>query len=69
MNVYKKCKVPGLHQVAGGNNATEILCLMNMVTEQELIDDEEYEDILEDVKEECNKLGMRILHSTMSPRI
>ena len=31
---------------------------MNMVTEQELIDDEEYEDILEDVKEECNKLGM-----------
>ena len=30
---------------------------MNMVTEQELIDDEEYEDIMEDVKEECNKLG------------
>ena len=43
--------------MSGGNNATEVLCLMNMVTEAELIDDEEYEDILEDVKEECNKLG------------
>lgn len=50
-------QVPGLHQAQGGNNATEVLCLMNMVTEAELIDDEEYEDIMEDVKEECNKLG------------
>ena len=50
-------QVPGLHQVQTGTRATEILCLMNMVTEQELIDDEEYEDITEDVKEECNKLG------------
>jgi len=37
-------QVPGLHQAQGGNNATEVLCLMNMVTEAELIDDEEYED-------------------------
>ena len=51
-------QVPGLHQAQGGNNATEVLCLMNMVTEAELIDDEEYEDIMEDVKEECNKLGL-----------
>lgn len=50
-------QVPGLHQVQSGTHATEVLCLMNMVTEQELIDDEEYEDIMEDVKEECNKLG------------
>jgi len=50
-------QVPGLHQVQAGTHATEVLCLMNMVTEQELIDDEEYEDIMEDVKEECNKLG------------
>ena len=46
-----------MHQVQSGTHATEVLCLMNMVTEQELIDDEEYEDIMEDVKEECNKLG------------
>ena len=30
---------------------------MNMVTCDELLDDEEYDDILEDVKDECSKLG------------
>ena len=35
--------IPGL-QVAGTmQEATEVLCLMNMVTEEELMDDEEYE--------------------------
>jgi hypothetical protein len=29
-----------------------------MVTPEELRDEEEYEDILEDIKEECNKYGM-----------
>merc|ERR1712227_202442 len=50
-------QVPGLHAVQGQNNATEVLCLMNMITEEELLDDEEYEDIMEDVKEECTKFG------------
>lgn len=50
-------QVPGLHAVQGQNNATDVLCLMNMVTEEELLDDEEYEDIMEDVKEECSKFG------------
>jgi len=50
-------QVPGLHAVQGQNNATEILCLMNMITEDELLDDEEFEDIMEDVKEECSKFG------------
>lgn len=51
-------QVPGLvHNVQGQNNATEILCLMNMITEEELLDDEEFEDIMEDVKEECGKFG------------
>jgi len=50
-------QVPGLHAVQGQNNATEILCLMNMITEEELLDDEEFEDIMEDVKEECAKFG------------
>ena len=36
-------QVPGLHAVQGQNNATDVLCLMNMVTEEELLDDEEYE--------------------------
>ena len=41
----------------GAGPPTAVLCLMNMVTPDELVDDEEYEDILEDVKEECSKLG------------
>lgn len=29
-----------------------------MVTAEELTDEEEYEDILEDIKDECNKYGV-----------
>merc|ERR1719210_3254174 len=36
---------------------TEVLCLLNMVTPDELQDEEEYEDILEDIREECGKYG------------
>ena len=51
-------QVPGL-QVSNmtAGPATEILCLMNMVQVDELEDDEEYEDILDDIREECAKLG------------
>lgn len=41
---------------------TEVICLLNMVTEEELKEDEEYDDILEDVRDECNKLGSVIEH-------
>jgi len=52
-------QVPGLTQVSGGAGpATEVLCLLNMVTPDELRDDEEYEDIVEDIKVECNKYGV-----------
>lgn len=37
-----------------------------MVTPEELKDEEEYEDILEDIKEECNKYG--IVRSLEIPR-
>ena len=40
-----------------GGIPTEVLCLMNMVAPEELLDDEEYEEILEDVREECSKYG------------
>lgn len=46
-----------MSQVGGIGPATEILVLMNMVSNEELTDDEEYEEILEDVKEECTKYG------------
>ena len=49
----------GLNFVGGVGPATEILVLMNMVTEDELKDDEEYEEILEDIRDECSKYGKK----------
>jgi len=49
--------IPGLQVEGTAQQATEILCLMNMVTKDELEDDEEYEGIMEDVREECSKYG------------
>ncbi|KAG0366337.1 U2 small nuclear RNA auxiliary factor 2 [Gamsiella multidivaricata] len=45
-----------------GTGATEVLPttvlqLLNMVTAEELEDDQEYEDILDDIREECGKFG------------
>lgn len=37
--------------------ATRVLQLMNMVTPEELEDDEEYQDIWDDIAEECSKFG------------
>lgn len=51
-------QVPGLQTVGGGlGQPTEVLCLMNMVTEEDLVRDEEYDDILQDIEDECNKYG------------
>ncbi|KAI1317901.1 hypothetical protein EDD11_007563 [Mortierella claussenii] len=36
---------------------TDVLQLLNMVTPEELEDDDEYKDILEDIREECGKFG------------
>jgi splicing factor U2AF 65 kDa subunit len=65
-NAPVQLQVPGLTFTPGGASATEVLCLLNMVTEDELVDDDEYEEILEDVKEECNKYG--IVKSIEIPR-
>jgi splicing factor U2AF 65 kDa subunit len=42
-----------------GQEATDarILLMLNMVTPEDLIDDDEYGDLFEDVKEECGKYG------------
>uniref|UniRef100_UPI00358E923A splicing factor U2AF 65 kDa subunit n=1 Tax=Myxine glutinosa TaxID=7769 RepID=UPI00358E923A len=53
-------QVPGLDVpdvLQQGTQPTRILCLLNMVTPEELIDEEEYNDILDDIREECNKYG------------
>ncbi|XP_057310882.1 splicing factor U2AF 65 kDa subunit-like [Hydractinia symbiolongicarpus] len=46
--------------------ATNILCLMNMVTAEELIDDEDYDEIYDDIREECSKYGR--IRSLQIPR-
>ncbi|KAJ3085392.1 hypothetical protein HK100_009070 [Physocladia obscura] len=42
--------------VAGGS-PTRVIMLLNMVTAAELKDNSEYEDILEDIRDECGKFG------------
>nr|XP_054597240.1 U2 small nuclear RNA auxiliary factor 2a [Nothobranchius furzeri] len=45
-------QVPGLNSSVTqmGGLPTEVLCLMNMVAPEELLDDEEYEEIVEDLR-------------------
>ncbi|XP_026999769.1 U2 small nuclear RNA auxiliary factor 2b isoform X2 [Tachysurus vachellii] len=53
-------QVPGLMNSSMnqmGGIPTEVLCLMNMVAPEELLDDDEYEEIVEDVRDECSKYG------------
>ena len=50
-------QVPGMQSIQGPGQPTEILCLLNMVTDEELTDEEEYEDILEDIKDKCATYG------------
>ncbi|CAI9296867.1 unnamed protein product [Lactuca saligna] len=40
-----------------GTTATKVLCLTQVVTEDELKDDEDYQDILEYMKIDCGKFG------------
>ena len=49
-------QVPGF-QASGLGQPTEVLCLMNMVTPEELVDDDEYDDIIDDIRDECTKYG------------
>ncbi|KAM3724668.1 Splicing factor U2AFsubunit [Dirofilaria immitis] len=65
-NTFPQIQVAGIDLSHGAGPPTEVLCLMNMVTEDELKDDEEYEDILEDIREECAKYG--IVKSLEIPR-
>jgi len=46
--------------------ATNVLCLMNMVTAEELVDDETYDEIFDDIREECAKFGQ--IRSLQIPR-
>jgi len=43
--------------LAAAMKPTKVLVLMNMIGEDDLTDDNEYEDILEDIRDECGKYG------------
>jgi len=63
--------VGAISMLAGASAAenhehSRVVCLMNMVTSDELINDEEYEEIKEDIEEECGKYGQII--ETKIPR-
>ena len=47
----------GIDLSKGTGPATQVLCLLNMITEEDLTNDEEFEDILDDVRCECSKYG------------
>ncbi|XP_048102456.1 splicing factor U2AF 65 kDa subunit-like isoform X1 [Alosa alosa] len=59
-------QVPGLQKLHNSGLPTEVLCLLNMVMPEELVDDEDYDEILEDIREECCKYG--IVRSIEIPR-
>jgi len=59
-------QVPGLQLQASAGPATEVLSLMNMVTSEDLRDDEEYEDIVDDIKDQCGRYG--VVRSIEVPR-
>lgn len=44
----------------GGALPTKVVCLTQVVTPDELRDDEEYEDIVEDMREEGRKYGKQL---------
>lgn len=50
-------QIPGLHRLQNSGTPTEVLCLLNMVMPEELLDDDDYEEILDDIRDECCKYG------------
>ena len=46
IGVPVQVQVPGLNITAGPGPITDVLCLLNMVTEDELQDDDEYDGII-----------------------
>jgi len=53
--------------LANAEPATKVLVLLNMVTKEDLVDDEEYSDLYADIKEECEKFGT--LNALKIPRV
>jgi len=56
--VHPPSSFPNIYQLMNGKiEPTKILLLLNMITQEELLNDNTYEEIKEDVKNECQKFG------------
>ncbi|MES1902691.1 MAG: U2 small nuclear RNA auxiliary factor 2, partial [Paramarteilia canceri] len=60
--------VPGINLMSSTENPSNILCMMNMVASEDLNNDSDYEDIYEDIKEECEKFGEVVSLEIPRPR-
>ncbi|KAF3965025.1 hypothetical protein ACB098_05G083900 [Castanea mollissima] len=49
--------LPGVAPVANAEPATKVLCLTEAITVEQLRNDQEYEEISEDMRDECSKFG------------
>jgi hypothetical protein len=54
--LFAACKQGG-NAAATLTDPSPVMCLSGMVTISDLLDDTEYEDICQDVKEECQQYG------------
>ncbi len=52
--------------VSSSGTPTRVIQIMNMIALSDLLNDDEYEDLLEDVREECTKFGT--INSIYIPR-
>jgi len=56
--VHQTSSIPNIYQIVNGKiEPTKILLLLNMVTEEELLNDQFYEEIKEDIMNECKNFG------------
>jgi splicing factor U2AF subunit len=46
--------------------ATKVVCLTQVVSPDELKDDDDYQDILEDMREECGKFGKTLVYLVLT---
>eukprot|EP00958_Prasinococcus_capsulatus_P016235 scaffold1786_cov398-Prasinococcus_capsulatus_cf.AAC.26 len=49
--------VPGVTQPTVESSGKGVLCLLNLVSAEALDDDEEFKEVIDDVKDECSKCG------------
>jgi len=59
----------GLDLSKGAGQVTQVLCLLNMVTPEELTDENEYNEICEDITSECSRYGTVISFRVPRPGV